>query len=52
MYRNFEHRDAQDSNRAIASLRKADDAIEIITDDLTIEEVIAKIISLYQNLPR
>ena len=43
-------RDEKDSNRAIAPLRQADDAIEIVTDGLTIEEVIAKIIALYHNL--
>ncbi len=44
------NRDHQDSNRAIAPLKKADDAIEILTDGLTIEDVIAKIVALYQNL--
>ena len=42
-------RDEQDSNRAIAPLKKADDAIELITDDLTIDRVIDKIVELYQN---
>ena len=43
-------RDDRDSNRAIAPLKQADDAIEVITDGLTIEQVVAKIISLSQNL--
>ncbi|VEP18464.1 Bifunctional pantoate ligase/cytidylate kinase [Hyella patelloides LEGE 07179] len=43
-------RDNKDSNRAIAPLKKADDAIEIITDRLSIEEVINKIKELYSNL--
>lgn len=43
-------RDEQDSNRAIAPLKKADDAQEIITDNLSIEEVISKIIELYNQL--
>jgi CMP/dCMP kinase len=33
-------RDAGDSNRSIAPLKKADDAIEIDTSDLTLEEVV------------
>jgi hypothetical protein len=34
----------------IIPLTKAADAIEIITDGLSIEQVIGKIIDLYQNL--
>ena len=45
-------RDEKDSNRAISPLQQADDAIEIVTDSLTIEEVIAKIVALYHNLYR
>ena len=44
----IEQRDYLDSTRAIAPLQKAKDAIEIITDDLTVEEVINKI-SSYVN---
>ncbi|MDJ0647288.1 MAG: bifunctional pantoate--beta-alanine ligase/(d)CMP kinase [Xenococcaceae cyanobacterium MO_188.B19] len=43
-------RDEKDSTRAIAPLKKANDAIEIVTDNLTIEEVINKIVELYQQL--
>lgn len=43
-------RDVKDSTRAIAPLRKADDAIEIHTDRLTIAEVAAKIVALYQDV--
>ena len=50
LQRDIQARDEKDSSRVIAPLRKADDAIEVITDGLTIEEVIEKIISLYQNL--
>ncbi|GAB4475483.1 MAG: bifunctional pantoate--beta-alanine ligase/(d)CMP kinase [Elainellaceae cyanobacterium] len=42
-------RDQKDSNRKISPLRKADDAIELVTDDLTIEAVVAKIIGLYRD---
>ncbi len=45
-------RDQKDSNRAIAPLCKAADAIEINTDALTIEAVTAKIVSLYQEQQR
>ena len=46
----IQRRDEQDSNRAIAPLKKADDAIELITDNLTIEEVIEKISQLYTQI--
>ena len=45
----IQQRDEKDSNRAIAPLKKADDAIELITDNLTIEQVIEKIIQLYEQ---
>ncbi len=44
LVRDIQARDYQDSNRTIAPLKKADDAIELITDGLTIEEVVQKII--------
>jgi pantoate ligase / CMP/dCMP kinase len=44
----IQHRDEQDSTRAIAPLKKADDAVELITDNLTIEQVIEQIVQLYQ----
>ncbi|MGL5832431.1 MAG: (d)CMP kinase, partial [Waterburya sp.] len=46
----IQRRDEQDSNRAIAPLKKADDAIEVITDNLSIDEVIDKIVQLYQQI--
>ncbi len=36
-------RDEQDSTRAIAPLKKADDAVEVDTSDMTIDEVLATI---------
>jgi pantoate ligase / CMP/dCMP kinase len=42
-------RDYKDSTRAIAPLQKADDAIEIQTDGLTIDQVTAAIVTLYQQ---
>jgi pantoate ligase/cytidylate kinase len=46
----IQQRDAQDSNRAIAPLKKAADAIEIITDNLTIQQVVNKITTLYNQI--
>jgi pantoate ligase/cytidylate kinase len=46
----IQQRDEQDSNRAIAPLKQADDAIELITDGLTIQEVTNKIIDYYSQL--
>ncbi|WP_041238487.1 bifunctional pantoate--beta-alanine ligase/(d)CMP kinase [Gloeothece citriformis] len=43
-------RDYRDSHRKFAPLQKATDAIEIITDGLTIEDVTAKIITLYREV--
>ncbi|MBW4576532.1 MAG: bifunctional pantoate--beta-alanine ligase/(d)CMP kinase [Aphanothece sp. CMT-3BRIN-NPC111] len=46
-------RDAKDSTRAFAPLRKADDAISIQTDGVTIAEVTNQIVTLYnQKLSR
>lgn len=42
-------RDRQDSTRAISPLRKAEDAIGIETDNLTIEQVLDAIVTLYQQ---
>lgn len=42
-------RDHLDSNRAISPLRKALDAVEIQTDNLTIDDVIQRAVSLYRE---
>jgi pantoate ligase/cytidylate kinase len=42
-------RDFEDSNREISPLIKANDAIEIITDGYSINEVVNKIIDLYND---
>lgn len=42
----IEERDYKDSTRKIAPLKKANDAIEIITDHLTIDQVVDQIIKL------
>lgn len=42
----IEARDARDSGRAIAPMRKADDAVEIDTSDLTPEQVLARALAV------
>jgi CMP/dCMP kinase len=37
----LEQRDARDSNRAVAPLKKADDAIEIVTDGMNADQVVS-----------
>ncbi len=46
----IQSRDQQDSQRTVAPLKKADDAVVIDSDALTIEQVQAEIVTLYQNL--
>ena len=43
-------RDRKDSTRAVSPLKKAPDAIEIITDDMSAADVIEKITTLYHQL--
>lgn len=45
----LKRRDQQDSERAVAPLRPADDAIVIDTDDLTVEQVVHRILELVQR---
>lgn len=42
-------RDQQDMNREISPLRQAEDAVLVDASDMTIEEVVNQVISLYQN---
>ncbi|HEY9848892.1 MAG TPA: bifunctional pantoate--beta-alanine ligase/(d)CMP kinase [Leptolyngbyaceae cyanobacterium] len=49
MQQTLSERDWKDSTRDIAPLQKAPDAIEINTDSLSIAEVTARIVSLYQE---
>lgn len=42
-------RDEQDMNREIAPLKQAEDAVYLDTSDMTIEEVVTKIVSLVQK---
>ncbi|HEY9614270.1 bifunctional pantoate--beta-alanine ligase/(d)CMP kinase [Allocoleopsis sp.] len=48
--RDIQQRDIRDSTRALAPLRKAADAIEIVTDGLSIAEVTERIVSYYRSL--
>lgn len=45
-------RDRKDSTRALAPLRKAADAVEIQSDHLTIDEVVDRIVQIYQERSR
>jgi pantoate ligase / CMP/dCMP kinase len=42
-------RDRKDSQRQVAPLRKADDAVEVLTDGMTVLEVTDKIVALYKE---
>lgn len=42
-------RDYQDMNRTISPLKKADDAIEIDTSDMSLDEVVAKVMKLVEE---
>lgn len=42
-------RDAQDSNRAFAPLRKAADAVEVITDTFSIEQTLDVLLNIYER---
>lgn len=46
----IQERDRKDSQRAASPLRKADDALEVLTDGLTQTQVVQKIAGLYQEL--
>ena len=46
-------RDFEDSTREISPLKKAKDAIEVLTDGYSINEVVEKIINIYNlNIPK
>ena len=49
----IEKRDFNDSNRKISPLIKAEDAIEIISDEYTINQVVEKILEIYfETIPK
>ncbi|MEM6517998.1 MAG: bifunctional pantoate--beta-alanine ligase/(d)CMP kinase [Cyanobacteria bacterium P01_C01_bin.70] len=45
----IDERDRKDSTRSVAPLHKAEDAIELFTDDLTVDQVVDKIVTLYRD---
>jgi len=47
--REQETRDVQDQNREIGRLQKASDAIEVNTDHLTVDEVVAKLVGIVRE---
>ncbi|MCR4604666.1 MAG: (d)CMP kinase [Eubacterium sp.] len=47
--KDIEARDYQDMNRDVSPLKKADDAVEVDTSNMTIDEVVAEICSLYEK---
>lgn len=47
--KSIKSRDEQDSNREIAPLKKAEDAIYVDSSDMTIEEVVEKVISIIEE---
>jgi pantoate ligase/cytidylate kinase len=47
--RAIDDRDRKDSTRRVAPLRKAEDAVELITDGLTIDQVVDKIVLMYKD---
>ena len=49
IYRDIENRDYQDTHRDHAPLKKADDAYEIDTSNMTIDEVVNEILSILEK---
>ena len=47
--RDIQSRDQRDMNREVSPLKKADDAVEIDSSDMTIEEVLAEILRLKEE---
>lgn len=47
--RAIDERDRKDSTRRVAPLRKAEGAIELVTDGLAIEQVVSKIVGFYHQ---
>jgi cytidylate kinase len=49
LLRDIRERDARDAGRAAAPLRPAADAVLLDTTELTIDEVVARVLSLWQE---
>jgi cytidylate kinase len=50
MEREIAARDEYDSNRVVAPLKAADDAILLDTTDMSIEQVVDKVVDITKNL--
>lgn len=50
--REIEERDYRDMNREASPLRQADDAVQVDTSDMTVEEVITRIMDICQERRR
>ena len=46
-----DRRDAQDAARPVGALRPADDAIELLTDGMTPDQVIDRVIEIIRGCP-
>lgn len=46
----IQRRDHADSTRAVAPLRRAEDAVELDSSDLTLDEVVAKIVGMWNRI--
>lgn len=49
LQKEIEERDYRDMNREISPLKKADDAVELDTSDMSIEEVVAAMLQIVKN---
>ena len=47
--KDIESRDYNDMHRDFAPLRKAEDAVEVVTDNMDIEEVVRRIGEIIEN---
>lgn len=45
-----QERDRRDSSRAVAPLRKADDAVELVSDGMALDEVIARLVEMARDM--
>ena len=52
LYEEIKERDARDSNRKVAPLKPAEDAVVIDTTDLDIDSVVNQVISAWENVSR
>jgi cytidylate kinase len=51
VFDDLQRRDRADSTRAVAPLRKAEDAVELDSSDLTLDQVVDRIVARHQAHP-